>query len=393
MKAEEAAEEMAAIKAELPEAEQHVARYVKVTDDIAKHDEVLFRAIEARLSLTAITGEPNAFGTADCVIITKASDDLYELHILDFKYGLGVPILPQENPQLGMYALAALNEFDPEGIFFGISNVYLHVVQPRMDNIKFWVTSREDLEKRFCKNIRHSADRALYLREHPEEIKVAWPFIPIVEKRVTYDETKRTGDVQKVVIEPRGDFSSPANAETVCKWCKAKAKCPVLRQQLADTLAGEFDDLPPAPIAPEVKAELKEIPVPDTPERLAAAYHYVEMIRQWCDAVEDSTRKNLTLGTKVPGLKLVAGRQGPRKWTDAKEAEEILRRALKVDEVYERKVISPTSAEKLAKSRRIGPKYWARLNELISRADGKPAIVPADDPREAIVPQIEDDFD
>ena len=106
MKAEEAAEEMAAIKAELPEAEQHVARYVKVTDDIAKHDEVLFRAIEARLSLTAITGEPNAFGTADCVIITKASDDLYELHILDFKYGLGVPILPQENPQLGMYALA-----------------------------------------------------------------------------------------------------------------------------------------------------------------------------------------------------------------------------------------------------------------------------------------------
>ena len=117
------------------------------------------------------------------------------------------------------------------------------------------------------------------------------------------------------------------------------------------------------------------------------------MIRQWCDAVEDSTRKNLAIGTEVPGWKLVAGRQGARKWRDPKEAEEILRRALRVDSVYDRKVISPTSAEKLMKEGLLGPRYWTRLNALISRADGKPAIVPADDPREAIVPQIESDFD
>ena len=392
MKAEEAAAEMDAIKAELPEAEQHVAKYVETVDAIEKN-EVLFHDVEMKLDLTGITGEPDASGTADCVIITKASKELYELHILDFKYGMGVPVSPVQNAQLGMYALAALNEFDPGGEFFAISTVYLHVIQPRMDNIKFWAVSRKGLEETFLLNIKKAADRALHLLEHPDELKKDWPFQPIVDKRVTFDETKQTGAVEHVIAEPRGDFSSPANAETVCKWCKAKATCPVLRQQLADTLAGEFDDLPPAPIAPEVKAELKEIPVPDTPERLAAAYRYLPMIRQWCDAVEDSTRKNLSLGTAVPGLKLVAGRQGPRKWTDAKEAEEILRRALKVDEVYERKVISPTSAEKLAKSRRIGPKYWARLNALISRADGKPAIVPADDPREAIVPQIENDFD
>ena len=147
------------------------------------------------------------------------------------------------------------------------------------------------------------------------------------------------------------------------------------------------------PIAPEVKAELTAIPVPDSPEHLAAAYRYVSMIRSWCDAVEDSTRKRLAEGAAVPGWKLVAGRAGIRKWSDVKEAEEILRRALKADEVYDRKLISPTSAEKLMKAKRIGPKQWERLNELISRADGKPAIVPADDPREAIVPQIENDFD
>ncbi|MGN1208870.1 MAG: DUF2800 domain-containing protein, partial [Duodenibacillus sp.] len=271
--------------------------------------------------------------------------------------------------------------------------VYLHVVQPRIDNFTAWSVSREALDTKFRENVRRAAERARHLLEKPEDLKPEWPFVACVNKKVTYDETKRTGEVQKITIEPRGDFSSPAEAEDVCKFCRGKAKCPILRQQLADTLAQDFDDLPPAPIAPEVKAELKEIPVPDTPEHLAAAYRYVSMIRQWADAVEEGMRKNLSLGTSVPGWKLVAGRQGPRKWTSESEAEEILRRALKVDEVYDRKLISPTSAEKLAKSNRIGPKYWARLNSLIKRSDGKPSIVPADDPRDAIVPQIENDFD
>lgn len=396
MKTEEAAAEMAAIKAELPEAEQHIAAYVRHIEALEEGHEVFVREVETKLGITGLTGEANSFGTADCVLVTKKEgnpDADTVLHIVDLKYGAGVPVSAEQNTQLGMYALAALNLFDPDGMFFGINAVVLHIVQPRMDNVSSWAVSREGLENMFSYHVHHAAERALYLLDHPDELKVAWPFLPCVEKKLTYDEAKRTGETVKVVIEPRGDFSSPSEAEKVCKWCKAKATCPILRQKLAETLAQDFEDLPPAPIAPEVKAELKEIPVPDTPERLAAAYGYLPMIRQWCDAVEDSTRKNLNLGTKVPGLKLVAGRQGPRKWANESEAEEILRRALKVDEVYDRKVISPTSAEKLAKSNRIGPKYWARLNALISRAEGKPAIVPADDPREAIVPQIETDFD
>lgn len=380
MAEKDAAEEIAAIKAELPEAEQHVARYVKVIDGIAEFETVQFIAVEMRLGMTALTGEPKSFGTADCVMVTKTSEGAYVLHILDFKYGAGIPVQAENNKQLGMYALAALKELDPDGFLLGIRDVVIHIVQPRIDNVKFWLEDRKSLEDTFLSDVQRSAKRALYLRDHPEEIKVAWPFIPIV-------------DEQNVVIPSRGDFANPADADKVCKWCKAKATCPNLRKQLAETLAQEFDDLPPAPIAPEVKAELTSIPVPDTPERLAAAYRYVSMIRQWCDAVEDSTRKNLAIGTEVPGWKLVAGRQGARKWRDPKEAEEILRRALRVDSVYDRKVISPTSAEKLMKEGLLGPRYWTRLNALISRADGKPAIVPADDPRDAIVPQIENDFD
>lgn len=388
----EAAEEMAAIRAELPEAEQHVARYVQVIDEIMASGDVLYKAVEMRLSLSSITGEDESYGTADCVVVTKRSDD-YELHIVDFKYGMGVPVSAAENEQLGIYALAALAELDPEEFLFGISRVFLHIVQPRIENISEWEVSRAALAKNFLGCVQRAADRAMHLLEHPEDLKEAWPFVPVVDKRVTYDETKRTGEVMNIVVEPRGDFSSPAEAEKVCKWCKAKATCPVLRKQMADTLAQDFEDLSPAPIEPEVKAELKEIPLPDSPERLAAAFRYLSMIRDWCDAVEDSTRKRLQVGEQLPGLKLVAGRQGPRKWSDAKEAEEILLRALRVSSVYDRKVISPTTAEKLMKEGLIGPRYWTKLSALISRSDGKPAIVPADDPREAIVPQLENDFD
>lgn len=388
MAEKDAAEEIAAIKAELPEAEQNIEQYERYIASIEEGNDVLMREVEMRLSITGITGEPNAFGTADCVLITRdmgGGNAAPVLHIVDLKYGAGVPVKAEKNSQLAIYGLAALNLLDVGGELLGIDTVVLHIVQPRMDNFSTWSVSREELEKKFLPNVRRASNRARYLLDHPEDLKVASPFRPTSEKGIDGE--------QNVVIPSRGDFANPADADKVCKWCKAKATCPNLRKQLAETLAQEFDDLPPAPIAPEVKAELTSIPVPDTPERLAAAYRYVSMIRQWCDAVEDSTRKNLAIGTEVPGWKLVAGRQGARKWRDPKEAEEILRRALRVDSVYDRKVISPTSAEKLMKEGLLGPRYWTRLNALISRADGKPAIVPADDPRDAIVPQIENDFD
>lgn len=392
--------EYQAIKAELPGVEDHIRKYTDAILDVERGREVYFHAAEVKLPITPITYEKSAFGTADCVTIVGEfgkPDVPPVLHIFDLKYGSGVKVSAEQNSQLAMYALAALTEFDDGGLFYAIETVKLHIVQPRMDNISEWSISRKGLEGKFLENIRRAANRAHALLHHPESLVERWPFVPIVEKRVTYDEQKKSGKTEKIVINTRGDFSSPAEAETVCRWCRAKATCPVLRQQLADTLAQDFEDLPkeavPSNVPAELRAELKEIPVPDTPERLGAAYRYVPMIRDWCDAVEASARSRLTNGDAVPGLKLVAGRQGPRKWSDAKEAEEILRRALRVDEVYDRKVISPTAAEKLMKDGRIKERNWAKLSSLISRAEGKPSVVPEDDPREEIAPQIENDFE
>lgn len=349
----------------------HVTAYVKYVSEVMGA-QPLYAAVEVRLPLSELTGEADAYGTADCVVITGDT-----IHVIDFKYGQGVEVSAKRNVQLCMYALAAMAELDPDGIFYGITNVKLHIVQPRMSNIDQWEISRETLEKKFALNIRSSADRALYLVEHPDEIKVGYPFV------VAKGE------------QAGGDFAKPS--DDICRFCLAKTTCPVLRQVTVDVLEQEFYDLPAesptAELPVQVVEQLKEIPVPDTPERLVRAYEWLPVIRMWIDAVDVSMFAMLNTHGEMGGYKLVSGRPGPRKWTDAKEAEDIIRRALTIDKAYDRKIISPTSAEKLHKKGEIGPKYWARLSNLIGRSDGKPQIAPLDDPRPSLVPQIETDFE
>ena len=61
--------------------------------------------IEQRLDFSCYV--PDGFGTGDCLII---SDD--RLHIIDFKYGIGVLVEAEDNPQMKLYALGALAVYD-----------------------------------------------------------------------------------------------------------------------------------------------------------------------------------------------------------------------------------------------------------------------------------------
>ena len=73
---------------------------------------------------------PEGFGTGDCVII---ADD--NLHIIDFKYGRGVLVNAENNPQMKLYALGALSVY--EGIY-DIDTVSMTIFQPRRDNVSTW---------------------------------------------------------------------------------------------------------------------------------------------------------------------------------------------------------------------------------------------------------------
>lgn len=67
---------------------------------------------------------------------------------------------------------------------------------------------------------------------------------------------------------------------------------------------------------------------------------------------------------------------------------------LKQEEMYDFKVISPTTAEKLAKDKVIGARQWPKLQALITQTDGKLHVAPESDKREAVtVTPVDDEFE
>lgn len=91
--------------------------------------------IEQRLNFSRFV--PDGFGTGDCVVIGDGS-----LHIIDLKYGQGVLVHAEENPQMKLYALGALDLFD--GIY-DISEVSMTIYQPRRENVSTYTVFKESL--------------------------------------------------------------------------------------------------------------------------------------------------------------------------------------------------------------------------------------------------------
>lgn len=91
--------------------------------------------IEQRLDFSCYV--PDGFGTGDCLIV---ADKL--LHIIDLKYGQGVLVNAEENPQMMLYALGALRIFD---CLYDIETVSMTIYQPRRENVSTWVISVAEL--------------------------------------------------------------------------------------------------------------------------------------------------------------------------------------------------------------------------------------------------------
>lgn len=93
--------------------------------------------IEQRLDFSCCV--PEGFGTGDCIII---ADD--KLHIVDFKYGMGILIQAEENPQMKLYALGALELYDA---LYDIKDISMTIFQPRRENVSTWTIPAEQLRE------------------------------------------------------------------------------------------------------------------------------------------------------------------------------------------------------------------------------------------------------
>lgn len=186
----------------------------------------------------------HGFGTGDCVIV---ADSL--LHIIDFKYGIGVLVEAENNSQLMCYALGALDTFSG---LYDIRQVRLSIFQPRRSNVDTWDISREDLLK--------WADEVL-------------------------------APTARLAYRGEGEFRAGEH----CRFCKIKAVCRK-RFEYSMELA-RYDFAPP--------------PSLDTAE-IAAILPQIDDLVSWADDVKTYALSQALSGTRYPGWKLVEGRSNRR---------------------------------------------------------------------------------
>ena len=106
--------------------------------------------IEQRLDFSCYV--PHGFGTGDCIIIADK-----KLHIIDFKYGMGVLVDAVDNPQMKLYALGALEIYDS---LYDIEEVSMTIFQPRRENVSTWTIRVEDLKDWAEKELKPRAKKA-----------------------------------------------------------------------------------------------------------------------------------------------------------------------------------------------------------------------------------------
>ena len=189
----------------------------------------------------------HGFGTGDCVIV---ADDL--LHIIDFKFGLGVLVRATDNSQLKCYALGALDTF---GDLYDIRRIRLSIYQPRRENVDTWELTRDDLLK--------WADEVL-------------------------------APTAKLAYEGEGEFTVGDH----CQFRKVKATCRK-RAEYAMELA---------------QYEFAEAPTLDTDE-IAAILPQIDSLVSWAEDLKEYALGQALRGVRYPGFKLVEGRSN-RRYTD-----------------------------------------------------------------------------
>lgn len=231
--------------------------------------------IEQRLDFSHVV--PGGFGTGDAVIITEPM-----LQIIDLKYGQGVLVEAERNPQLMLYALGAVNAF---GSLYDIDEVALTIYQSRRANISTWQVSVTELQ--------------------------AWA-AEVVKPTAT------------LAASGGGEFASGE----WCRFCKLNPTCRARAE--ANLALAKHEFAPPAELDDgEIAAVLTQLP----------------QLKAWAADIEAyALSLAVNQGKQWAGFKLVEGRS-IRKYADEQAVAETAQ-AAGVTDIYERKLKTITALEK-----------------------------------------------
>jgi len=296
------------------------------------------KMIEEMLDLQDVYGVDLQFGTGDAITMDVEAKQII---VDDLKFGRGVVVYAEDNPQMYSYGGGALVLLDALGDW---DTVKVAIHQPRCGHYDEHVITVQEL-KEWMSDAQKSAREAMDLIGRSDE-------------------------------EIAAHLTAGA---AQCQWCPVKGGCPVAAAFVHETVFDFFDDL-----TQDTETMSAKNPTKLEPEALAAILERLAMIGKWCEAIaEEGLRRATSDGESVPRHKLVHGKKGSRKFENAGEAEKLLKAArLKVDEMYTKKLMTPTQLGKSLKKR---VKLWNKLLPLIVQTDGKPVLVPEIDKRDAIV--------
>lgn len=272
------------------------------------------RLVEQRVDFSHVV--PEGFGTADAIVMSG-----YTLHIVDLKYGKGVKVYAENNSQAMLYALGVLHDYD---YLFQPEKIVLTIVQPRLDHIDEWEVTMDQLQT-FASFAQTAANLALQ------------------------------------------DNAPRYPSDKACQWCKAKAECVALKNEIEQTLTASFDNI-------------SAIPLPDklTLEQISNILSSKKLVTSFLEAVEKFAMARLSNGEEMPGFKLVAGRSN-RVISDEDFAVRILHQSgYKDEQIYKPVTLkSITELEKL-----MGKKEFSlTLGDVVVKPEGTPTIAPTSDPR------------
>lgn len=341
--------------------------YIDTVRALAEGGELYVERVVNFETYTQVKGD--SFGTADAIVLkplrAEGSRDYppgmvvdsqdYELIVVDRKTGyVEVPV--ERNKQLMLYALGALAEF---GLVYDIVRVRLVIHQRAA---REWDCSIDELLEFGMEARRKASSVQNAIQMHGA---------------IDMDEWERV-------------FLNQEPSEDACRYCKAMVPCPSYNRMVEETTGADFEVLQEPCSPPRFLGTHG-----DDDEELAHKMRLVGAIEDWCKAVRAECERRLLAGLQVPGFKLVLGKAGNRKWSDEKAAEDMLRKQfrLPVEKAYDLSLISPTTAEKLAKAGDIGERQWKKAAALITRSEPKPSVAPISDKRDAYVPaNPADDF-
>ena len=212
--------------------------------------------VEQRLDFSRYV--PRGFGTGDCIIV---ANDV--LTVIDFKYGKGVAVEAEHNPQMMLYALGALEMFS---ILYDINEIQMVIFQPRIENISEFSMSVSDL--------------------------LDW----------AENELKPKAEL---AAKGEGEFCAGEH----CRFCNVKATC---RKRAEYNLAIAKCDFAPPDMLQDIE--------------IAMILERADSLTAWAADVKEYALSEALKGRKWNGYKVVEGRSN-RKYTDEKMAAAVVKKA------------------------------------------------------------------